>query len=456
MVIDDKEFFIDNISYVNRLVANILSLTTLLTPAFAILSHYKIFDINRTFILLTFILTVPFSAIQLILVFYFGSNKFKQKHNQLYYYLQNFAMYFGLTISALILGILGTNAHIGIYISYAIIIFLSCLYYNTRVTKTMAILSYIIMLASMYFKSLNRVNEGMTQATLMEDFISYSAGFTIEFLFVFLITWKMTKRNHQSMEAILNKNIKIENTNIEIIKFIPAILKQHEIITGFHTEHTVSYVDMICRELKSNGYFTDVLTDENIKLFSAAANLHDIGKIFIPDHILNTPRRYTPQEYEMMKMHPQKGKEILESMPILWDGRFNKIAIDMAYCHHERFDGKGYPNGLKGEDIPLCARIMAVADVLDALLSRRPYKKEMSLTEAMDILEEGRGAQFDPVIVDSALSIQPLIYMYSQEVATKEYDKITSELEWRQQNMDSIQNGRVITEEMQKELMKNS
>ena len=266
----------------------------------------------------------------------------------------------------------------------------------------------------------------------------------------------MTERNHSSMEAILNKNIKIENTNIDIIKFIPAILRQHEIITGFHTEHTVNYVDMICRELKSFGHFTEILSENNIKLFSAAANLHDIGKIFIPDHILNTPRRYTPQEYEMMKLHPAKGKEILEAMPVLWDGKFNKIAIDMAYCHHEHYDGTGYPNGLKGEEIPLCARIMAVADVTDALLSRRPYKKEMNLQDAMKILKEGRGTQFDPVIVDAALSIQPLIYMYSQEVASKEYDTITNELEWRQQNMDSIQKGRIISDEEQKAIMNNS
>lgn len=456
MRLEDNDFFYDNIAYVNKLVAKILSLTVLLSPTFYLLSKYGIFNISRTYVLVTLFLTVPFSIIQLILVFYFGSKSFKEKYTELYYFTQKFAMYFGLCISSVILGIIGTNSHIGIYISYVIIIFLSCLYYDTTVTKTMTIVSYAVMLASLNFKSMNRISEGMTDASLIHDFLAFAAGFTIEFIFVMLITWKMTERNHSSMEAILNKNIKIENTNIDIIKFIPAILRQHEIITGFHTEHTVNYVDMICRELKSSGHFTEILSENNIKLFSAAANLHDIGKIFIPDHILNTPRRYTPQEYEMMKLHPAKGKEILEAMPVLWDGKFNKIAIDMAYCHHEHYDGTGYPNGLKGEEIPLCARIMAVADVTDALLSRRPYKKEMNLQDAMKILKEGRGTQFDPVIVDAALSIQPLIYMYSQEVASKEYDTITNELEWRQQNMDSIQKGRIISDEEQKVIMNNS
>ncbi|MBQ1629448.1 MAG: HD domain-containing protein, partial [Treponema sp.] len=250
--------------------------------------------------------------------------------------------------------------------------------------------------------------------------------------------------------------IKIENTNAEILKFIPEILKKHNLITGYHTEHTVSYVEMICRELVAEGLFTDILTPDTIKMYSIAANLHDIGKIFIPDHILNTPRRYTPQEYEMMKLHPLKGKQILESMPLLWDGKFNKIAIDMAYCHHERYDGTGYPQKLKGNDIPFCARIMSVADVLDALLSRRPYKKQMSISETMNILREGEGTQFDPLIVEAALQIQPLIYMYSQDVAAKEYDSITEELNWRQKNMDSLLKGEIISEEQQRELMQNS
>lgn len=158
----------------------------------------------------------------------------------------------------------------------------------------------------------------------------------------------------------------------------------------------------------------------------------------------------------MMKMHPAKGKKIIEAMPTLWNGAFNKIACDMAYCHHERYDGTGYPNQLKGNQIPLCARIMSVADVIDALLSRRPYKKEMDISEAMNILENGRGTQFDPIIVDAALKIQPLIYLYSKDVAAKEFEDIQTELNWRQQNMESLSKGVVISEEEQKEMLRNS
>lgn len=456
MEFDDNTFFTDNIAYVNRLVTNILYFTNLLGSLFYFLSKKGIFQINNTFCVITSISTFIFSVIQTFLVYIFGKKDFKNQYPEQYNSIQKGAMYFGLIYGALMLGLLGTHAHIGIYISYAIVIFLSCLYYNSHVTLTMSILCYLIMLASLYFKSINRIKEGMVDVTVMHDFIAYSVGYTIEFFFVFLITIKMTRRNHKSMQTILDKNIKIENTNIEIMRFIPEILKTHEIITGYHTEHTVTYVEMICKQLKSQGLFLDILTEENIKLYSAAANLHDIGKIFIPDHILNTPRRYTPQEYEMMKMHPAKGKKIIEAMPKLWNGAFNKIACDMAYCHHERYDGTGYPNQLKGNQIPLCARIMSVADVIDALLSRRPYKKEMDISEAMNILENGRGTQFDPIIVDAALKIQPLIYLYSKDVAAKEFEDIQTELNWRQQNMESLSKGVVISEEEQKEMLRNS
>ncbi|MBQ5999070.1 MAG: HD-GYP domain-containing protein [Treponema sp.] len=456
MDFNNNSFFSDNIAYVNRLVAKVLYFTLILAPLFYILSKKGIFDISHSFCIFTAIMTTSFCILQTILVFGFGSNQFKIKFPNAFNTIQVIAMYFGMGFSAVMLGILGTNPHIGIYISYALVIFLSCLYYNTKITLTMSVICYLTMVGSLFIKSVNRYAEKMAYISISHDFIAFCVGYSIEFLFVFIITMKLTRRNHNSMKAILDKNIKIENTNAEILKFIPEILKKHNLITGYHTEHTVSYVEMICRELLAEGLFTDILTPDTIKMYSIAANLHDIGKIFIPDHILNTPRRYTPQEYEMMKLHPLKGKQILESMPLLWDGEFNKIAIDMAYCHHERYDGTGYPQQLKGNDIPFCARIMSVADVLDALLSRRPYKKQMSISETMNILREGKGTQFDPVIVDAALQIQPLIYMYSQDVAAKEYDKITEELNWRQKNMDSLLKGEIISEEQQRELMQNS
>jgi HD-GYP domain-containing protein (c-di-GMP phosphodiesterase class II) len=139
-----------------------------------------------------------------------------------------------------------------------------------------------------------------------------------------------------------------------------------------------------------------------------SAPLHDVGKIRIPDAVLNKPGKLTPEEFEIMKTHATVGKEIIDkAISTVEGGSYLKEARNMAAYHHERWDGKGYPEGLKGEEIPLSARVMAVADVFDALTSKRIYKPAFSIEEALKIIEEGRGTQFDPRCVDVFLEALP-------------------------------------------------
>ena len=158
---------------------------------------------------------------------------------------------------------------------------------------------------------------------------------------------------------------------------------------------TAAYADLILRELKRENIYTDQLTDTFVSEVVHSAPLHDIGKIQVSDAILNKPGKLTDLEYDIIKSHTTQGGDILR----------NRILIgkteDVARSHHERYDGKGYPSGLKGEEIPLSARIMAVADVFDALVSRRSYKEPFSFEEAMRIIQEDSGTRFDPAIVDA-------------------------------------------------------
>lgn len=152
-------------------------------------------------------------------------------------------------------------------------------------------------------------------------------------------------------------------------------------------------------ELLSN-YYAETLTPAYAAIVSLAAPMHDIGKIAVPDAILNKPGKYLPEEYEVMKKHSEKGGEIIEeTLAVLEDREFYRLVLEMALFHHERWDGRGYPHGLSGEDIPLSARIMALADVFDALVSERPYKRAFSVEDAFRIIVEGSGTQFDPGIV---------------------------------------------------------
>ncbi len=171
--------------------------------------------------------------------------------------------------------------------------------------------------------------------------------------------------------------------------------------TGAHVLKTSAYVKIILNGLRAKGYYAEKLSDKYISDVEMSAPLHDVGKINIPDAVLNKPGKLTDEEYEIMKTHTTAGKKILENAIGTVEGEnYLKEARNMAAYHHERWDGKGYPEGLHGEVIPLSARVMAIADVFDALASPRIYKPAFPVEKALSIIEEGAGTQFDPKCVE--------------------------------------------------------
>lgn len=203
-----------------------------------------------------------------------------------------------------------------------------------------------------------------------------------------------------------------------LITLIADMVEDRDSDTGYHIQKTASYVRIIMDGLKRKGYYAEQLTPQFVEYVVKSAPLHDTGKIKISDTILNKPGRFTPEEYEIMKKHAVYGKEIIDKAISTVEGEsYLREASNMAGYHHERWDGKGYPNGLKKVEIPLSARIMAVADVFDALASKRVYKPAFPLDEALRIIEEGKGTQFDPRCVEVFLEAVPDI-----EAVLKEYD----------------------------------
>jgi putative two-component system response regulator len=177
--------------------------------------------------------------------------------------------------------------------------------------------------------------------------------------------------------------------------------------TGGHVVRTSKYFDILGRELVRRGAFEGQLMPPELRLMVRAAPLHDIGKIAISDRILLKPGRLDDEEFTVMKRHAAIGGEILERMYRRTPAQqYLRYAGMIAVSHHERYDGKGYPQGLGGEDIPLCGRIMAVADVYDALTDNRVYRKGMSHAEACLIIEGGKGTQFDPQVADAFAAVR--------------------------------------------------
>ncbi len=201
-----------------------------------------------------------------------------------------------------------------------------------------------------------------------------------------------------------------------LLMTIADMVENRDANTGAHVVKTAAYVGIILNGLKRNGYYAEKLNDKYMRDVEVSAPLHDVGKISISDSILNKPGKLTPEEYEIMKTHTTAGKAILENAISLMEGGNElKEARNMAAYHHERWDGKGYPEGLHGQVIPLSARIMAVADVFDGVSSSRVYKKSSSFDEAMKVIADGAGTQFDPKIVE--------VFVESSEEVKKIYRK---------------------------------
>lgn len=186
-----------------------------------------------------------------------------------------------------------------------------------------------------------------------------------------------------------------------LIFVLADMVESRDQCTGEHVRKTAAYVRLILDQLRENGEYTDIITDEYCEDVVNSAPLHDVGKIAVSDNILNKPGKLTDEEFELMKRHTTAGGEILEKAieQVAGDSGYLKEAKNLAMYHHEKWNGTGYPTGLAGEEIPLSARIMAVADVFDALLSKRSYKAPFTFEKAMSIIEEGAGTHFDAKIV---------------------------------------------------------
>ena len=203
---------------------------------------------------------------------------------------------------------------------------------------------------------------------------------------------------HKMVVAKTSQLWKLQNA---VISIVSDLVECRDEVTGGHVSRTQKYLSCLIEKLLEQGEYADEISSWDLDFVLPSAQLHDVGKIGISDTILNKPDRLTPEEYEIMKMHVKIGVDAIDRMEeITEDHGFFSHARTFAGMHHERWDGKGYPNGLAGFDIPLEGRLMAIADVYDALISDRPYKKALSFSDAENIIKEGRGTHFDPQLVD--------------------------------------------------------
>lgn len=212
----------------------------------------------------------------------------------------------------------------------------------------------------------------------------------------------------QHLEHLVEEKVQeISHSQMATIYALIKLAESRDDDTGTHIERTASFCQLLAQKAQAVPTYAQEISDTFIETMYKSSPLHDIGKVGIPDHILLKPGKLTQDEFAIMKTHVQIGYDTLSKVGRQYDkNEFLKMGMDIALYHHEKWDGSGYPQGLKGTQTPLSARIMALADVYDALRSKRVYKEAFSHEKSMDIIRSQRGRHFDPVLADLILANQ--------------------------------------------------
>jgi putative two-component system response regulator len=210
-------------------------------------------------------------------------------------------------------------------------------------------------------------------------------------------------------ELIRERTSQLNRLQNSIVSVLANIVESRDKGTGGHIERTSAYIRILIEEMKRRGVYSDMISDWETEKLISSARMHDLGKISITDLIVNKPGKLTDEEYEIMKTHAEEGERIIDKIIAqTGEGEFLRNARLFAGSHHERWDGKGYPNKLKGEEIPLQGRIMAIVDVYDALVSERPYKKAFTDEEAVQIIMQNAGVYYDPKIAEVFFEVKDI------------------------------------------------
>jgi len=221
-------------------------------------------------------------------------------------------------------------------------------------------------------------------------------------------------------EKVQKKTEEVIDLQNAVLSTVADLVEFRDELTGGHIARTQRYLKSLVEEMFRCGLYKDEISQWDMKFFLPSAQLHDVGKIAITDMILNKPDKLTPEEFEIMKSHVNVGVDAIEKiMHNTSEHAFLNHALLIAGTHHEKWDGSGYPMGLKGQNIPLEGRLMAVADVYDALISERPYKKAFSHEEARKIIIDSSGKHFDPALVEVFLQVEDEFARVAREIGRK-------------------------------------
>ncbi len=423
--------FLENEQRVNSLIVKIM---WILTPLRLIPTIMKMVGVSPdSDIVATGVNTLILIVLQASVTIY--NHRKKQSAN---------TKYFILCIFQFVVLSLSLQSGVEVSLLYLVVPLVTLFYYDLSFTVRISILSYVCMISTLVFRAIHLGTSHYSNMPRIVWIRAYAVGMTIEYTLSTVVILFVARSIQSTMGALDEKEKEAQKAkHEERAKSLNTQFDQQKIITGFanlvetrdtftgeHIKRTRAYVNLISQRMKDLGIYPDELTAEDQEYITQAASLHDIGKICVPDHILTKAGALTDEEREKMREHSVIGERIIRENLSYLDPKYVDIACKMARHHHERWDGNGYPDGLKGKAIPLCARIMSVADVLDALLSQRSYKMPIALEDALRIMKEASGSQFDPECIKALLECADEIPTLQKiDIPAKKKGEVLEELE---------------------------
>lgn len=378
----------------NRTVANVLLASFCIFTVILVLNLCKVFIIDQT------VMLAAYGISALLLLSPQVLNRVVDPSNPKLKFIY-------IILTNLFLFVIESTLSFHVVVVYAYPIAIASLYFSRRVTLFALIFTTIISVLgqfSGYFMNCVPDQNFLVMKRLVlfsvlpRSLCLGSFGYLIYFISI-----RMT----HLLDRQINDVARIRELNKDMLLGFANLVENRDESTGGHVKRTSRYVEMLAKELKKRGIYRSIVDSEFINNLSNAAPMHDIGKMSIPDHILQKPGKLTDEEYAIMKTHAENGGKIIkQTFSHIGDDEFRQMVYEVARYHHEKWNGKGYPEGRSKLEIPLAARIMAVADVFDAVSQRRCYRDAIPLEECFSIIEKGSGADFEPQLVEVFLSMK--------------------------------------------------
>lgn len=397
------DLYNDNEKNLNRLVSKIVIWTTLAIPLLIIGRVTNIFPNLNYFDLFIILGYMVLSSFIFKLLCYL-----KPYSSSLKYII--------LVLIDILIFMISINKGFSPFISYLFLPLISCLYFNKFFSIHISILSYITMIVSIIIRAIKIATYQDNSAFGWEWGLGYGIGLSIEFSLNIIVLIIVSNQNY----SLINENVqiisKIQNLQTTLTSSYTALIAEKDKTMKEHLNNTTVFLKILCKKLRTNRLFSDILEESYINDLISASPLHDIGLISINESILNKKEPLTQEEFCIYKTHTVEGERIInENMSSIENRNFFKISKEIALYHHEKWDGSGYPTGRKNIDIPLSARIIAIADSLDNLLSNKPYREGYSLDRTFDIISTLSGTDFDPQIVSALFQAKKEINAYLLE-----------------------------------------